>query len=90
MSCKRPICLAFCLGAGVCLGAYQYIISTDAELAVNPSATAYSAAVTVNAKTVGDATLADALETRYRTSAESVANVTVFHRDKPGIIMLIR
>lgn len=90
MTFKRTICLAFCLGAGVCLGAYQYIISIDPELAVNPSNTTYSAAVTVNAKTVGNATLADSLETRYRTSTESNVNGNVFHREKPGIVMIVR
>ena len=87
MSFKRTICLAFCLGAGVCSG-YQYIISGFP--AANPSETALSAVVSVNARTAGDALLADQLETRYRTFAESNANVIVFHRDKPGIIMLIR
>ena len=88
MTFKRTICLAFCLGAGVCFGAYQYIIS--GYPAANPSETAQSAAVSVNAQTSGNALLATQLETRYRTSTGSNTNVTVFHREKPGIIMLIR
>ena len=88
MSCKRTICLVFCLGAGFSLGAYEYMISGFP--AANPSNATYSASVTVNAKTAGNAKLANSLETRYRTSTESAANGTVLCRMKPGLILFIR
>ena len=87
---RKPLCLMLCLAAGASFGAYQYIISTDAELAVNPSETAYSAAVSVNAQTAGSSQLGTALETRYCTFAESSANDSVVYRRHPGIVITIR
>ena len=80
----------FCFVAGASLGAYQYIISTDAELAVNPSETSYSAVVSVNAQVAGNLDLDTVLETRYRTFAESSANSSVVNRRHPGIVLIFR
>ena len=87
---RKLLCLTFCLAAGASCGAYQYIISTDAELAVNPSETAYSAAVSVNAQVAGNRNLESALETRYRTFTESAVNATVLNRRKPGLSLTLR
>ena len=87
---KKLLLLTFCLVAGASFGAYQYIISTDAELAVNPSETAYSAAVSVNAQMTGNRNLESALETRYRTFTESAANATILNRLKPGFTLILR
>lgn len=68
---KMMLILMFSLAAGVSLGAYQYIISTNTELAVNLSVSAYSSAVSVNARTAATGALGTPFESRYRTSTES-------------------
>ena len=85
---KRIVCLCFCLGAGVCFGDYQYIISGDP--AANPSAPAYSSAISLNAQVAGNGDLATALETRFRTFTESNVNATILNRLKPGFSLTIR
>ena len=87
---RKILCLTFSLAAGVSFGAYQYIISTDPALAVNPSESAVSAAISVNACAAGEQALAAALETRYRTFAESNANTSILNRQKPGFSLTIR
>ena len=69
-------------------GAYQYIISIDTELAVNPSNSTCSASVPVAAKTSDKKAIESSLETRYRTSAES--NTSGLDRRHPGIILIVR
>ena len=85
---KRLVCLCFCLGAGICYGAYQYIVATDPALAVDPSEPACSAAVPVDARTVAAQTLETLLETRYRTFA--VSNTSGLNRLKPPFTLVIR
>ena len=87
---RKPLCLMLCLAAGASFGAYQYIISTDPALAVNPSNSVCSAALSLNAQTVGSGQLGTALETRYCTFAESSANGSVVYRRHPGIVITIR
>ena len=85
---RKLFCLTFCLAAGASFGAYQYIISGDP--AVNPSAPAYSSAISLNAQVAGSGNLATALETRFRTFTESNANATILNRLKPGFSLTIR
>ena len=87
---RKLLCLTFCLAVGASFGDYQYIVSTDTELAVNPSEAAYSAAVSVNAQVSGTRNLESALETRYRTFAESNANTSILNRQKPGFTLILR
>ena len=85
---RRLIFLSFCFASGASFGAYQYIISTDPALAVNPSESAVSAAISVNARAAAEQALAAALETRYRTVAES--NTSALNRLQPAFTMIIR
>ena len=85
---KKLLCTTFVLAAGVSFGAYQYIISTDSALAVNPSESATSAAIAVNARAADEQALAVALETRYRTVAES--NTSALNRLPPSLTIVIR
>ena len=85
---RKLLCLTFCLAAGASFGDYQYIISGDP--AVNPSATAYSSAISLNAQVAGNGDLATALETRFRTFTESNVNATILNRLKPGFSLTIR
>ena len=85
---KKLLCTTFILAAGVSFGAYQYIISTDPALAVNPSESATSTAIAVNARAVAEQALAAALETRDRTFAES--NTSALNRLPPSITIVIR
>lgn len=87
---RKPLCLMLCLAAGASFGAYQYIISTDPALAVNPSNSVYSEAMPLNAQTAGSSQLGTALETRYCTFAESSANDSVVYRKHPGVVITIR
>ena len=87
---RKPLCLMLCLAAGASFGAYQYIISTDPALAVNPSNSTCSAAMPLNAQTAGSSQLGTALETRYCTFAESSANDSVVYRRHPGAVITIR
>ena len=85
---RKILCLTFSLAAGVSFGAYQYIISTDPALTVNPSESAVSAAIAVNARGADEQALVAALETRYRTVAES--NTSALNRLPPAFSMVIR
>ena len=87
---KGMLFLSFCLAAGVSFGAYQYIVSTDPALTVNPSESTVSAAIAVNARAADEQALVAALETRYRTFAESNANTSILNRQKPGFSLTIR
>ena len=78
----------FCLVAAASFGAYQYIISTDPALAVNPSESATSAAIPVNARAADEQALVAALETRDRTVAES--NTSALNRLPPSLTIVIR
>lgn len=78
----------FCFVSGASFGAYQYIISTDPELAVDPSVSAYTAVLPVNAQTAGNCALGGTFESRYRTSAES--NTGALNRLKPASMLVIR
>ena len=84
---RRLLFLMLCFGASASFGAYQYIISGSP--AANPSETAYSAAVSVNAQAAGNLTLNTALETRYHTF-ESAVNDFVLCRMKPGMLIIFR
>ena len=85
---RKLLCLTFSLVAGVSFGAYQYIISTDPALAGNPSESAVSSAISVNARSADEQTLATALETRDRTVAES--NTSALNRQQPALAIVIR
>ena len=85
---RKLLCLTFSLAAGASFGAYQYIISTDPALTVNPSESAVSAAISVNVRAADEQSLAAALETRYRTFAES--NTSALNRLPPSITIVIR
>ena len=89
---KRIIGLCFCIGAALCCGAYQYIVSVDPDLSANPSESAYSAVVSVNAKAAAVKSNESAgLETRYCTAVTGdFAGSDVFRRTKPGIFLIIR
>ena len=87
---RKPLCLMLCLAAGAVFGDYQYIISIDPSLAANPSNSVCSVAMSLNAQTVGSSQLGTALETRYRTFAESSANDSVVYRRHPGVVITIR
>ena len=87
---RKLLLLTFCLAAGASFGAYQYIISTDLDLAVNPSESAYSEAISLNAQVAGSGNLATALETRFRAFTESGTNATILNRLKPGFSLTIR
>ena len=87
---RKKLCLTFSLAAGVSFGDYRYIISTDPALAVNPSESAVSATISVNACAADGQALAASLETRYRTFAESNANASILNRQKPGFSLTIR
>ena len=86
-STRRFLFLMLCFGASASFGGYQYIISGSP--AANPSASAYSSAISLNAQQAGNLTLNTALETRYRTSVESVTNNFVFRRMKPGMMIIV-
>ena len=77
-----------CLAAAASFGAYQYIISIDPALAVNPSNSTYSTSVSVAARASGEKAIETSLETRYRTFAES--NTSDLDRRWPGAVMIIR
>lgn len=85
---RKLLCLTFCLVAGASFGAYQYIISGSP--AANPSAPAYSSAISLNAQAAGNGDLATALETRFRTFTESNVNATILNRLKPGLSLTLR
>ena len=85
---RKRFCLMFCLVAAASFGAYQYIISTDPALTVNPSESTASVAISVNARAADEQALAAALETRYRTVAES--NTSGLNRLRPGFFLVIR
>ena len=85
---RTMLCLIFGFAAVTAFGAYQYIISTDPALAVNPSESAYSTTVSVNVRTSAPQTLGTALETRYRTSAES--GTSALNRQPPPLAIIIR
>lgn len=87
---RRLLCLTFCFAVGASLGAYQYIISTDPDLAVNPSESAYAEAISLNAQASGSCNLESVLETRYRTFTESNVNATILNRLKPPFTIVIR
>ena len=87
---RKLFCLTFCLAVGASLSAYQYIISTDPDLAVNPSEPAYSEAISLNAQVSGSRNLESVLETRYRASTESNVNATILNRLKPPFTIVIR
>lgn len=84
---RKLLCLVSSLAAAASFGAYQYIISSDPELAVNPSNSTCSAAVSIAANTSGEKAIETSLETRYRTFAES--NVSDLDRRWPGAVMII-
>ena len=58
------------------------------ELAMNPSATAYSSAVSVNARTASNGMSYTSFESRYRTSAES--NTSALNRLRLPLTIVIR
>ena len=86
--CRTILCLILGFAAVTVFGAYQYIISTDPTLAVNPSESAYSTAVSVNVRASAPQTLGTALETRYRTSAES--GTSALNRQPAVLTIIIR
>ena len=85
---RKLLCLTFGLVAGVSFGAYQYIISTDPALTVNPSESAFSDAISVNVRGADEQVLAAALETRDHTVAES--NTSALNRQQPALAIVIR
>ena len=85
---KTIVFTMLCFVTGVSFGAYQYIIFTDPELAVDPSVSAYTAVLPVNAQTAGNRALGGTFESRYRTSAES--NTGALNRLKPASMLVIR
>ena len=72
------------------LGAYQYIVSIDPELAENPSESAYAEAITVNVKASGAAADSAALETRVCTASVRDFGAGEFVRANPGAFLIIR
>ena len=85
---RKLFCLTFCLAAGASFGDYQYLIS--GYPAANPSESASSEAISLNAQVAGSGNLATALETRFRTFTESNVNATILNRLKPGFSLTIR
>ena len=78
----------FCAAVGH--GAYQYIISTDSTLAVNPKQDAYSGAISLNVRTASaGANVSAALETRYRTATPAGFSGSKFYRTNQGFHIVI-